>query len=62
MCYDHVGEKKITRELAQLTTERITLIKENLEENQGTHKSYVDNLKQYLVFEFRDYVILKFSY
>ena len=41
----------------QLTTERITLIEENLEENQGTHKSYVSDLKQCLVFEFSDYVI-----
>ena len=41
----------------QLTTKRITLIEDNLEENQGTHKSYVDNLKQYLVFEFSDYII-----
>ena len=46
----------------QLTTERITLIEENLEENQVTDKSYVDNLKQYLIFEFSDYVILKFVY
>ena len=50
-------KKKLTHELVQLTTERITLTEDNLEENQGTHKSYIDNLKQYLVFEFRDYVI-----
>ena len=35
----------------------ITLIEENLEDTQITHKSYVDNLKQYLVFEFGDYVL-----
>ena len=46
----------------QLTTEKITLIEENLEETQITHKSYVDNLKQVLVFEFGDYVILKIAY
>ena len=57
MCYDHIGEKKLTRELVQLTAERITLTEDNLEENQGTHKSYIDNLKKYLVFEFSDYVI-----
>ena len=34
-------------------------MEENLEENQGTHKCYVDNPKQYLIFEFGDYVILK---
>ena len=34
-------------------------MEENLEENQGTHNCYVDNPKQYLVFEFGDYVILK---
>ena len=62
MCYDHIGEKKLTHELVQLTNERIILIEENLEENQGTHKCYIDNLKQYLVFEFGDYVILKFAY
>ena len=50
-------KKKLTRELEQLTTERITLTEDNLEENQGTHKSYIDNLKQYFVFEFSDYVI-----
>ena len=44
----------------QLTTERIIPIEENLEENQSTHKCYVDNPKQYSVFEFDDYVILKF--
>ena len=34
-----------------------------MEENlEGTHKCYVDNPKQYLVFEFSDYVILKFAY
>ena len=43
----------------KLTTERITLIEENLEETQITHNSYVDNLKQYLVFECCDYVILR---
>ena len=37
----------------------IILIEENLEENQGTHKCYVDNPKQYSVFEFGDCVILK---
>ena len=37
------------------------MIEKNLEENHGTHKSYVDNLKQYLVFEFSYYVILKFA-
>ena len=42
-----------------MTTEKIIPIEENLEENQGTHKCYVDNPKQYLVFEFDDYVILK---
>ena len=42
-----------------MTTEEIILIEENLEENQGTHKCYVDNPKQYLVFEFGDCVILK---
>ena len=35
------------------------MIEENLEETQSTHKSYVNNLKQYLIFEFGDYVILK---
>ena len=45
-----------------MTTERIILIEKNLEENQGTHKCYVDNPKQYSVFEFGDYVILKFAY
>ena len=43
----------------QLTIERKTLIEDNLEETQITHKSYIDNLKQFLVFEFGDYVILK---
>ena len=43
----------------QLTTERITLIEENLEETRLTHKGYVDNLKQFFAFEFGDYVILK---
>ena len=43
----------------QLPIERITMIEENLEETQSTHMSYVDNLKQYLIFEFGDYVILK---
>ena len=62
MCYDHGGEKKKTNELVQLTTERIILIEENFEENQGTHKCYVYNFNQYLVFEFGDYVILKFAY
>ena len=42
----------------QLTIERKILIEENLEENEGTHKCYIDNLKQYLVFEFGDYVNL----
>ena len=55
-------KKKLAHELVQLTTKRITLIEENLEENQGTHKSYIDNLNQYLIFEFNDYVILKFAY
>ena len=55
-------KKKLTYELVQLITERIIPIEENLEENQGTHKCYVDNPKQYLVFEFGDYVILKFAY
>ena len=41
----------------QSTTERITLIEKNLEETRITHKSYVDNLKQLLVFEFGNYVI-----
>ena len=50
-------KKKLTRELVQLIAERITLTEDNLEENQGTHKSYIDNLKKYLVFEFSDYVI-----
>ena len=55
-------KKKLTHELVQLTTDRIIMIEENFEENQGTHKCYVDNFKQYLVFEFGDYVILKFAY
>ena len=56
----YIGEKiNLTHELVQLTIKRITLIEDNLEENQSTHKSYVDNLKQYLVFEFGDYIILK---
>ena len=59
MCYDHIGEFFLRHELVQLIAERITLIEENFEENQGTDKSYVDNLKQYLVFEFRDYIILE---
>ena len=50
-------KKILTRELVQLIVERITLTEDNLEENQGSHKSYIDNLKQYLVFEFSDYVI-----
>ena len=62
MYYDHIREKKLICKLVQLTIEMITLIEENLKENQGTHKCYVDNLKQYLVFEFGDYVILKFAY
>ena len=41
-------------ELVQLTNERITLIEENLEGTRITHKGYVDNLKQFLVFEFGD--------
>ena len=58
LCVTIILEKKnLTRELEQLTTERITLTEDNLEENQGTHKSYIDNLKQYFVFEFSDYVI-----
>ena len=52
-------KKKKRHVLMQLTTERITLIKENLKETQITHKSYLDNLKQFFVFEFGDYVILK---
>ena len=37
----------------------ITLVEENLEETPITHKSCVNNPKQFLVFEFGDYVILK---
>ena len=37
----------------------ITLVEENLEETLITHKSCVNNPKQFLVFEFGDYVILK---
>ena len=63
LCVMIILENKIiTYELVQLTTERIIPIEENLEENQGTHKCYVDNPKQYLVFEFGDFVILKFAY
>ena len=58
----YIEEKKLTYELVRLTTERIIPIEEKLEENQGTHNCYVDNPKQYLVFEFGDYVILKFAY
>ena len=43
----------------QLTIKKIALIKENLEETQGTHNSYADNLKRYLEFEFGGYVLLK---
>ena len=59
LCVMIILEKKKRLELVQLTIERITSIEENLEETQSTHMSYIDNLKNYLVFEFVDYVILK---
>ncbi|RVW85874.1 Transposon Ty3-I Gag-Pol polyprotein [Vitis vinifera] len=53
ICWNDVGERKLLGpELAQLTVEKVALIKERLKAAQSRHKSYADQHRRNLEFEY----------
>ena len=62
LCWDEVGERKLTApELVQITTDKIKIIRERLQTAQSRQKSYADNRRKDLEFQVGDWVFLKLS-
>ena len=60
VCWEEVGERRLLGpELAQLTTEKVKVIKERMKIAQDRQKSYADNRRKPLEFNVGDRVFLK---
>jgi hypothetical protein len=62
LCWDEVGERKLTApDMVQITTDKIKIIRERLKITQSKQKSYADNRRKDLEFQVGDWVFLKLS-
>ena len=62
VCWDEIGERRLVGlELVQITSEKVKVVRDNLNIARDRQKSYADNRRRDLQFEIGDRVFLKIS-
>ena len=62
VCWDEVGERRLVGpELVQITSEKVTVVRDNLKIARVIQRSYAGNRRRDLQFEIGDRIFLKIS-